>query len=524
MQIKILDSIECEVQKADGELLLPCLSFKSSYWVQGPHRKQRKEYQKNVFSFKGQKFWRFYTGLLPRVKKWCKENDIKVNIVGEEIKIEPQNKPHLEGPGFENFREDQTQMIDIAIKTGRGTLVAPTQTGKSIIFIGIISCFPDLNILVLSHKTDIIEQNYNRLLKFGFTDVEKFGGDQKIQEPSKRITVSTIQSFSKLDPKLYMDYYDMVFVDEQHRVSKMKSQYAKVLSKLIAPLRFGLTATTKDKKEDDPEAKLTFEGLLGPVIARLSIEKATELKVLKVPKLKIINAEMPSGIGSIYKYQDTYEKTKKHEIECHFMDGNKELWTIESKTKESAFAIIRKELQDETKEYKLLYKKFTNINGERLEKGAYSAGIVENKARNIQVSELVKEKLKDNKIIFIFVVYTKHGELLQEEIRKSTGLNIPFVQGSTPSKERKKIKDGLKNKKIKVCIASDSWSEGLTIKTISDLILASGRKAELQLLQKVGRVLANNNVTITDFNDSKNKHLSLHTTERFSVYINKGWM
>ena len=55
MKIEILDSIECEIPREDGATIAPCLSFKSTYWVAGPHKKTKKEYMKNVFSFKGKK-------------------------------------------------------------------------------------------------------------------------------------------------------------------------------------------------------------------------------------------------------------------------------------------------------------------------------------------------------------------------------------------------------------------------------------------------------------------------------------
>ena len=80
MKIEIFHSVECGVSKADAALIAPCLSFESSYWVDGPHKKTKKIYTKNVFSFKGKHGYRFYTGLLPRVLDYCKKNDIDVDF------------------------------------------------------------------------------------------------------------------------------------------------------------------------------------------------------------------------------------------------------------------------------------------------------------------------------------------------------------------------------------------------------------------------------------------------------------
>lgn len=524
IEIKILDAVECELSKHDGEILLPCLSFNAYYWKQGPHKRQKVKYKKDVYSFKGRgknPVYRFYTGLLPRILKWCEDNNIKVNLVGDEFIIEPQNEPHLKGI---TFREDQLEMINAAISKQRGNLIAPTQTGKTLIFLGILSCYPKANILILSHTTTITKQTYDRLLKYEFTDVELFGGGNVISHPSKRITVSTIQSFASLDPKVYSDYYDICIIDEQHRVSKMKSQYADVLSKLLAPIRLGFSATPK---EGDKEAMFTSEGLIGPIISRLSIEEATQLNILQKPRIELINTVMPRGIGSVYKYQDTYEKINKYEIECHFTSKDNEMFTVEAEKKEDAFNTIHEELKNENiliNEYKLEYKNHTPINGKRISIGAYSAGVVENVERTNQISDLVKEKLENNKIIFLFVTYTLHGKLIQEAIKEKMGISVPFIEGSTPSKERDKVKEGLRNKKIKVCIAGNAWAEGLTVGTITDLLLCGSGRSELQLLQKAGRVLANDNVIITHFLDSKNKHLALHSLEILSVFVKKGWI
>jgi superfamily II DNA or RNA helicase len=472
MEIEILDAVECSLSKSDGQVLLPCLSFESSYWQQGPHKKVRKVYQKDVYSHKSKTGWYFYTGLLPRVKKYCIENKIPLKIVGEEIKIPRQQAPFLKGI---EFRDDQLKMINVAVEKGRGVISAATQTGKTLIFLGIISCYPKLNVLILAHSSTIIQQTHERLLKYGFTDVEMFGGGVKVHNPTKRITISTIQSFSKLDPKVYSDYYDMVIIDELHRVSKQVSQYKDVLSKLLAPLRFGFTATPKD----DPESELTYEGLVGKIISTLSIQEATKLEILGRPRLKLVKAEYPPNLSTIYKYQDTYEKIKVNGV---------------------------------------------FVNGERVDVGAYSAGIVENKKRNDQIIDIVVSNMEKGKISFVFVSYTLHGKLLQEGIKQRTGIDVPFVEGSTSMANRDKIKKGLMTKKILVCLASNAWSEGLTITTITDLVLCGGGKSELQLLQKAGRVLANDNITITDFLDLNNKHLLSHCGNRLAVYSEKNWL
>ena len=456
VQIKILDAIECEVSKADGMRIAPCLSFDAVYWVQGPYKKIRKQYKKQVFSFKGKTVWRFYAGLLPRVVKWCNNNNIRTNIVGTELKIATQSKPNLAGI---KFRSDQLGLINSACDAQRGIIQSPTGTGKTIMQLGILSCYPKQRALILAHTTAIVRQTYENLKRFGFKSVEMFGGGNKAQEPTKRITVSTMQSFLKIDPKYYMDYYDIVIVDESHHIQKQGSTYSKILSNMLAPIRLGFTATVRTTGE----AVLVNEGLLGPIIDKVTIQEAADIGVLAEPKLKLIKAQCNQKIMNLRKYQDVY-----------------------------------------------------------------SYGIVENKQRNRQIAELAREFYKQKKITLIFVVHIKHGELLVDEIKNLFGYKTPFIQGSLPPKEREKIKAGLIKGRIKLCIATVSWREGVDIPNLDAVVITSGGKSEIQTLQGVGRGLRRtknkSSVTIVDFLDLTHTLLIRQTGERLSIYSDMGWL
>ena len=299
MKIKILDAIECEVSKRDGEILIPLLSFEAVYWQQGPHTKQRKVYRKQVFSHKGKNSWYFYTGLLPRVKAWCKSNNIPLEIDGEELKLKPSAKPFLHGI---TFREDQLRLIDAACKANRGIIVSATGSGKTLMQLGVISCYPKSRALILVHTISIVSQTFKALKDFGFKDIEMFGGGNSAAKPKAKITVSTMQTWIKLNPEDYMDRYDIVILDEQHHLQQSDSTYSKILSQMLSPIRLGWTATTRT----NDEAILISEGLLGPILDRVTIDEATELNILARPKLKLIKAKCSPQIMDIRKYQDVY--------------------------------------------------------------------------------------------------------------------------------------------------------------------------------------------------------------------------
>lgn len=466
MKIKILDSVECEISKDDGKILFPCLSFTATYWVQGPYKRRPKSYQKDVFTFKGKKVWRFYTGLLPRVKKWCREQNIPLKIDGEELKLPRQNPPFLKGI---TFREDQIKLIEKACYYQRGCIQAPTGVGKTIMQLGIISCFPDSNFLLLAHNIDIVSQTYKKARELGFKSVEMFGGDNKIASPKKKLTISTMQSWIMLDPTEYVDRYDCVLLDEAHHLQKTKSKnsqgkitkstYEQILSQMLAPIRLGFTATVRTNKE----AQLINEGLLGPVIGKTTIEEAADMNILAKPKLRFIKAKCDSSILDLRKYQDVYD-----------------------------------------------------------------FGIVNNKRRNRQIAEIAKEFYDKKQTVLIFVTQIKHGELIVEEIQKLLKIKIPFVQGKMPQDDRNKIKNKLNKGEIRVCVATTSWREGVDIPQLNAVVNSGGGKSEIQTLQGVGRGLRKtddkNEVVIIDFLDLKHFHLIRQLGERLSTYSDMRWL
>ena len=288
-----------------------------------------------------------------------------------------------------------------------------------------------------------------------------------------------IQTFSKMKPENYMDYYDQICIDESHHVQKMNSLYAKVLTHTLAPARIGFTATKRENKE----AQLINEGLLGPTIQQISIHKAADLGILAKPRLKLLKAECPDGILDIRKYQDTYKKIK--------VNGKM-------------------------------------VNGKRLKVGIYTYGIVENKLRNRQIVEIVNDFYKQNKTTLIFVVQIEHGNILQNLFKEEYKYEVPFVQGSMPSEEREKVKNNLINRKLKIAIATSSWTEGIDIPNLDVLVLGSGGKSEIQTMQRLGRGLRKTEdkefVIVVDFLDLKGIALIRQTGERLVTYSKNNWL
>jgi len=98
--------------------------------------------------------------------------------------------------------------------------------------------------------------------------------------------------------------YDMVIVDEVQHVSGFKGDYFDILTKLPAPLRFGLTATPIETEE----GKLASEGLIGSVVASLSVQEGSELGIIAKPIIKLLRVPKNHSVNELRRYQDVYRE------------------------------------------------------------------------------------------------------------------------------------------------------------------------------------------------------------------------
>ncbi len=303
-QITIEDSIFCKASKDLIPLIKPCLKYQSVFWRPGPFRRERKTSDAYFIVY-----GKFLAGLLPKVIDHLQSKNIDFEIEGKFKNIIPTKDPKeffkpLLKKGFRKNQVDlQINLINKAILYQRGIVLAPTAFGKSIVFFGLLSTFPKSRILILCHSIDIVNQIYDDLIKYEFTDYCVLGGGKKDWKGHK-IVVSTIQTFVKMKPEDYCEYFDITIVDEVHHVNSRKSQYGTVLQSNLSPMRIGFTATLPKEKEK----LLSLEGLLGPVIGEITIKEASEKGIIAKPKIKLIPVPYNINIAQFKSYKDLYKQ------------------------------------------------------------------------------------------------------------------------------------------------------------------------------------------------------------------------
>ncbi len=450
----------------DKELEVPIrklLSYEDVYWKRGPFgNKIKKITVCMVKKIKGELY--FHTGFVSRVLYYLDEIEIPYSY-DTKIKLVSYDKPHVEGI---KFRSDQNKIINKALQAGRGVVVSATGTGKSILILGLLSAFSQENCLFLVHTQDLVTQMKKDLEKLNI-DVGEWTGNEK---KKARVMVATIQSFKNVVEE-YTYYFDCIFCDEGHHVNSLSGQYGKVLQNLAAPIKFAFTATLPTKNE----GKFCLEGLIGPVIANFTLGEAIQKDILVKPRITIIE-------GPFRPVTDIYD--------------------------DSDFPTPENRIDDPDyfpKKYNLIYWNY----------------IVKNVERNLEILIEANENYKKGKSTLINVILLQHlEEIIELGKEYFPKMKISCIHGKIKKKERDKIKDGFEQKKIKCVVATVAWSEGINIKSLNCCILGGGGKAEIGLIQRIGRGTRKDTnksvVDIIDFDDSGVPYMEKHFKKRISLY------
>ena len=154
--------------------------------------------------------------------------------------------------------------------------------------------------------------------------------------------------------------------------------------------------------------------------------------------------------------------------------------------------------------------------------------IITHEKRNRLIRNLALD-LKGNTLI-LFARVEAHGEPLYEMINSNTleQRHVFFVHGGVPTEDREKIREITEQQENAIIVASyGTFSTGINIKRLHNVIFASPSKSRIRNLQSIGRVLRKGNgkvkATLYDIADdistkSRKNYTLNHLIERIKVY------
>ena len=374
------------------------------------------------------------------------------------------------------IRDYQQAAIDRAITDKKVLLVSPTGSGKSLIIYELLRWYldntkaPAKKAIVIVPTTALVEQMYKDFQDYSSKD-KSFDPETMMhkiysgqeKETDAPVIITTWQSAITMGPK-WFEKFGAVFGDEAHLFKA--ASLTKIMSWLKnAWFRIGTTGTLPGG-DDAKMNKLVLEGAFGPVFQVTTTAELIDIGTLAQLKIHMIVLKYPESLRKMYGDLD-------YQGELDFLTSHD--------------------------------------------------------PRNKFITNLVADLKGNSLVLYQFV--EKHGEPLFEMIKKKlagTKRKVYFVSGDVEAEERERIRNLVEKEEGAVIVASvGTFSTGINIRNLHNIVFASPTKSQIRVLQSIGRGLRktedDRKTTVYDIADdlSKkgNKNYTLqHGIERAKIY------
>lgn len=420
-----------------------------------------------------------YLGLLPYVKEFANtlEYDLQIKIpdLGEKVNVESFTKLlKLQSGGKDiQIRDYQIDAVRHALRHSRTLLLSPTASGKSLIIYTLIRYHQQQNRkqLIVVPTTSLVEQMYGDFQDYATAT------DWKVSENCHRIYGGkeksneydiTISTWQSIY-KFPKQWFQKFDVIYGDEAHNFKSKSLTTLMNKCTNAPYRYGTTgTLDGTQTH---KLVLEGVFGAVHKVTTTKKLMEDKQLA--DLKIVCC--------------TLNYTKDEE------------------------------------------RKF-------ITKGNYQEEIdwiVQNPQRNEIIKNLTIAQEGNTLLLFQYV--EKHGKVLHEMIDKAVKDNrkVFFVYGGTDTQTREDIRAITEKENDAIIIASyGTFSTGINIRNLHNIVFASPTKSRIRNLQSIGRGLRRGDQKVQcklfDIGDdlswkSKKNYTLNHLIERVKIYNEEGF-
>ena len=148
--------------------------------------------------------------------------------------------------------------------------------------------------------------------------------------------------------------------------------------------------------------------------------------------------------------------------------------------------------------------------------------IISNQKRNKFIVNLA-ESLKGNTLI-LFQYVEKHGEILHRMLQDITNKPLYYIHGGVDGEERNDIRSVVEEQTNAIIVASvQTFSTGINIKNLENIVFASPSKSRIRTLQSIGRVLrkSENKIQSTLFDIADDLSWKSHKNYTITHYIER---
>jgi superfamily II DNA or RNA helicase len=419
----------------------------------------------------------FRSGLVPRVLDALKVGGISVTY-GHDARYLGTTKlvgtqVPLRNYQYEAVRGMFGSTIDGFGWWPRGVCEVATGGGKTEISVAVYEMNPEPTFFLV-HRKDLLLQAQERFLKYG----HRVGmvGAGRFTPHSTGINIATMQTLmSVIDKYPGSEKHEIltsllqdarqVFFDECHLMASnvdKGNEFTRVADMFErARFRWGLTATPFMRAAYD---NLLLEGITGKSLYQISSRMLIDQGYLTTPK--VIMKKVP---GSMALTMD-WKKGRSNKAKAAYWRA------VEDK------------------------------------------GIKFNEPR----TRLIVDEIRKGPYPMLILVKTIDQANFIKTMLKAKGFDVPFLSGKDSAQSRRAAVESLRDASIPAIMATTIFDEGVDIPELRKVILASGGKSQVKLLQRVGRGLriaaGKHEVEIIDFMDGHHSMLAKHAQARRKVW------
>jgi superfamily II DNA or RNA helicase len=408
-----------------------------------------------------------YKGLLKQVERFCEEREYELVIEGGVLDTNDISTPELEeflNQAKYKPRDYQLRAIAHALRNNRALILSPTASGKSFI----IYC-------ILRYLLEVVECRKALLIVPTVSLVHQMDSD--FEEYSSRHC--TVNDTLKITAGQEKNSNARVFISTWQSIYKMPQKWFDQFDVVIGDEAHLFKADSLTKimnkmpnckyrfgltgtLDGTLTNKLVLEGLFGPVMKVIQTKELIENKTLADFRIKCL----------VLKYPESVCKQN----------------------------------------VKMAYKDEINF-------------LISNERRNKFIKNLTISR--EGNTLLLFQMVDKHGKVLYDMINSAVGEDrkVFFVHGGIDATDREQIRAITENQNDAIIVASyGTFSTGINIRNLHNVIFASPSKSRVRTLQSIGRGLRKGDnksaATLYDIADNlSHKSYNNHTLKHFAVRI-----
>ena len=387
---------------------------------------------------------KFYSGFLRRVLSFLtKEFNITINDLNIESSVEKYVCKDFEANDI--LRIHQQNIVNSIFKYKRGIIKSPTGSGKTWAVAETVRKLEGYKILITVPTIDLLNQMEKNIYEYfvacniSLPSIGKIGNGK--YEFDENITIGIPNSLVKIDKThSFLNNIEVLISDEVHTTAT--PTFSKIIENLTQRvISIGLSATPWANGGNN----ILLDAFFGETILDISESEMIDNNIILQPIFKFYKA--PTGFipNSILKKANNLN------------------------------------ILSDAERYRILAL-------------VYNYVIINNTNRNKLIVEKTIERIKENVGPVIIIVNkvkgkNNHVSPLLKLFEKENYI-LPVISGYISKKKREDILNNLRDNKIKAVIAGPKiLSTGISIPSLSTIILANAGKSNTEFIQRVGRLL-----------------------------------